>query len=317
MPKSKTSAKKAPKHAAKSTKPAAAVAVAAPRSGQGWSDPCNPPPLGNGKATIRLLHAASPTCWWTWGYEATLHRVRLVYGNQVEIRIVLAPVYTDLKEYLAHYGSRKELVKEAEDASALMGVPIFLRYDRAKLPKDTLPVTLAAVAAYRQGGVAGEKFLRAIVRRSCVEGSDVSQNFTVLAAAREAGLDLKRFSLDRKDRDGLLKDLDAMNDGLPHMPLGFYNLIVEGDRGRRVVIDHAFEPADVERAIDYLGDRKLKKNRPRDPAVYLKQTGPAPLREIARVFAWDVAAAEKKMARLEKAGQVRQVKLAGQPHWTA
>ena len=315
MPKAKKAEVKAPA----ATKSASArPAPTATKATPGWSDPCRPPPLAQGaKATVRLLHAASPTCWWSWGYEGTLHRVRLVYGDQVDIRIVLAPVYTDLKEHLEHYGGRKQFAADAREAAVTMGVPIFTGYERAKLPKDTLPATLAAVAAFRQGQAAGEKFLRSMLRRSTVEGKDVSHAFVVTAAAREAGLDLKRFSRDRKDRDGLLKELDAMNDGLPHMPLGFYNLIVEGDRGRRVVIDHAFEPADVERAIDFLGDRKLRKNRPRDPVVYLKQTGPAPTREIARAFGWKVPAAEKKLARLAQKGAVQQVKLAKETHWTA
>ena len=45
-----------------------------------------------------------------------------------------------------------------------------------------------AMAAYRQGEAKGRRFVRAVLRRSCVEALDVSKDAEIGEATREAGL---------------------------------------------------------------------------------------------------------------------------------
>ena len=34
---------------------------------------------------IDIIHFADPFCWWSWGLEPILHRLKEVYGDQIEV----------------------------------------------------------------------------------------------------------------------------------------------------------------------------------------------------------------------------------------
>jgi protein-disulfide isomerase-like protein with CxxC motif len=283
------------------------------------SNPCIVPPLTQGPATIRVYHLMAPNCWWSWGYYATLARIRLVYGNQVDLRLALHPVYTDMAHWLQHNGmDRAGWGRWAQESAQKMGVPVFTAYAKIGWSNDSTPAVLASVAAHRQGQPQGDRFVRALLRRSCVEGRDAASATEILGAAKESGLDLGRFAKDQKDVAGLEKELAAMGETMPgDVAAGFYNLIVEDAQGRKVVLNHAFDPAPVEAAIDFLSGGTLVKNRPTDPVEYLKATGPAPTLELARAFATTEEDVRRRLAALEAQRRVERVVLAGGEHWEA
>lgn len=264
---------------------------------EGWSNPCVPPPLARGKATVTLYHVTSPTCWWSWGYYGTLGRVRLTYGDQVDLKLVNVPVYEDVDQYWKEYELTPQKFEAwAKESQAKMGVPIFTGYAKRALPKSAVPPVLATLAAYRQGQPQGDRFARAICRRFVVEGHDVDGEAELLSAAAESGLDLARFRKDLSDGPGLRTALHEQQHGLPNLPLGFYNLALQDDRGRTVVLDHAYEPEDVIASIEFLTEGRLRKNVPTDVVAFLRATGPAASREIARAFGWSP---EDTAARLQ------------------
>lgn len=297
-------------------KPAAPSAKAA--NSEGWSNPCLPQKLAKGEAAIRLWHAAAPTCYWSWGYEGTLHRIRLVYGDQVDIRFVPSVVHTDFEAWLHHNGlTRKTMDAQAAEAGRLMGIPIWTEYSALKVPNDQTPATRAVVASFRQGHPSGERFMRELLRRNVVEGKDVTRKPTLLSAAKASGLDLARFTSDLQDTEGLDAQAYEMGNGLGHIPLGFYNLILQDDQGRTLLIDYAFDPKPVEEAIEFLTGKRLKKNRPTDPLMFLRVAGPTHEIELSRAFGWPAQRISKTLALAAKRGEAKQVLLAGHPYWMA
>ncbi len=284
----------------------------------GHSNPCVPPKLASGPATIRLYHVVGPTCWWSWGYQGVITRIRLVYGDQVDIRLPVVPVWQDLESWLAHSGLDHDGWEAwAKESQQTMGVPIFTAYGTSRQPKDSTPAALAVVAAYQQGQPKGERFAREIIRRATVEGRDVTTEAELLDAAAASGLDVAKFRAANADRAARLADLDAQGNEAPHGGIGFYNLLVEDENGRRVILDNAFDPKDVEGAIEYLSGGRLKKNVPTDPVEYLHASGAAPAQEIARAFGMTAQQANARLGELQQAGRVKTVTLAGAPHYVA
>jgi protein-disulfide isomerase-like protein with CxxC motif len=283
-----------------------------------WSNPCVPAQLSDGEPSLTLWHAAAPTCCWSWGFEGTLHRVRLVYGDQVDIRIVPSCVYTDIEDWLVH----NELTRETWDAwgkkaERKMGVPFFSQFTKADTPHDAFPATLAVLAAYRQGSHLGERFLRALLLRNVAQGLDVTKPALLDEAAAEAGLDVARFTADLQDEEGLGRDHGAMQEDAPHVPLGFYNLVLDDGKGRTLLLDFPFDPKPVEEAIDFLSGGTLRKNQPDDLRAYLAGTGASHEIEMARAFGWTVPDLQARLKALEKAGSVRRLQLGGHPYWAA
>jgi protein-disulfide isomerase-like protein with CxxC motif len=266
---------------------------------------------------IHVYHATAPTCWWSWGYEAVLNRIPLVYGKQVKIHLLVGCVYEDIEEWMRNYEMTIEGQNVwAREAAGIMGVPIRADYS-AKEPKSVLPATFAVVAAKRQGEAQGARFMRSILRRFCVEGQDVTRDEVLREAAKEAKLDADAFFRDYRDTEARREELGHQGHGFPHVPLGFYSMAVTDGGDRTVLLDYAFDPAVVEGAIDYLAGGRLPKRTPTDVVGYVRHHGATPLREIARVVGCSDREAKAKLDKLVREGRIATVRLAGAPHWYA
>lgn len=271
---------------------------------------------GEGTPGVHVYHITAPTCWWSWGYEATLNRAALVYGDQIAINTYVGCVYTDLAEYKTQYELDDEGLKAWRDeAVEIMDVPLAALGGFGDWPETVLPASVALMAAFGEGAEKAARFQRAVLRRFCVEGrSEATSERGLLEAAREAGLDGKRLAKALEDEEALLARMEGQGEGWPHVPLGFYNLAVTDHEGTTVLLDNAFEPAMLERAIDMLLPGATKEE-PTDIGGYLAAHGPAPTSEIARVFGMDREEATRALEGLVKEGRATATPLAGSAHW--
>ena len=100
---------------------------------------------------IQVYHSTAPTCFWSWGYEAVFNRLKLVYGDQIDIRVQVSCVYDNFEDYLKHYELTFDGLKEwTEEAIGIMGVPLHTQIRREQFPASQLPASMAAMAARRQ-----------------------------------------------------------------------------------------------------------------------------------------------------------------------
>ena len=267
---------------------------------------------------ISVVHFTAPTCWWSWGYEPVFNRLKLVYGDQINLVTAYGIVYEDVEEYKKDYElDDAGMVKWAREAREIMGVPMHVDYRFDHMPKNLLPATLAVMAGMRQSQEKGYRLYRALLRRNIVQGQDVTDEKEILEAVREAELDEARFKRDWADQASLKADLEKQGDRAPPVHVGFYNVAVTDGDGRTVYLDQKFEPSVVESAIDYLTDGKLKKAKPTDVLAYLKEHGPTALIEVERVFNLTSKKAHAELERLEKLGKARRSTLAGVAFWSA
>jgi len=267
---------------------------------------------------IAVVHFTAPTCWWSWGYEPIFNRLKLVYGDQINLATAYGTVYEDIEEYKKEYElDDASMVKWAKESQEIMRVPMHFNYRFDRMPRNLLPATLAVMAGTRQGPEKGHRFYRALLRRNIVEGQDVTDKERIIEAVREAGLDEAKFKRDWADQASLKADLEKQGEGVPPVHVGFYNVAVTDGDGRTVYLDQKFEPSIVESAIDYLANGRLRKAKPTDVLAYLKEEGPTPLVEVERVFDLPSNKASAKLERLEKLGKARRSKLAGAAFWSA
>lgn len=267
-------------------------------------------------AEIHVVHATSPGCHWSWGYEAVVNRLRMVYGDQVHVHLLIASPYESWPEWLEQYGMTEDEAIQwvNDDIGDRMGVPI-AKLTKANIAPSMLPAAHAAVAALWQDAHKGWRFHRALLRRYAVEGKDPSDPSVIADAAREAKLDLAKLREDLADKEAVHASMMRAHEQAPPAHAGFYNVVVWDGGDRRVTLDYAFEPAIVEGAIDYLSGGKLHKAAPTDVMAYLREHGLAPLLEIRRAFALTEHEARARLEQLEKKGDATRVTLAGAPHW--
>jgi predicted DsbA family dithiol-disulfide isomerase len=266
---------------------------------------------------VQVLHASAPTCAWSWGYEGVFNRLRMVYGNQIDIRQMTLCVWDNFDHYMKEYEMKwPEFNPWLDEIAASLDLPIARNLKRDQVPFNVFPATIASMAALRQGEAKGRRFVRAVLRKNVVEALDVSKREELLGAAEEAGLNLGQFRRDVAKKPARKREFEGQGHGWPDLPLSYFAIAVT-DGHRHVLLEHAFEPPVVEGAIDYLAGGALKKRRPTDVLGYLRRHGPAPTREIERVFDLKGAAAQRKLRALERAGKAQRRVLAGADHWSA
>jgi predicted DsbA family dithiol-disulfide isomerase len=265
---------------------------------------------------LRIVHVTAPGCSWSWGYEPVFQRIRAVYGDQVPIDLVIDCPYHDIDQWMKDYemASWDEAMAFFREGVEKMGLPM-VDWTPETIPRDVLPASLAAIAAGRQGPPGSGRFLRILTRRINVEGQDPGKPEVLRAAAKEAGLDLARFEKDLADDEGITSEYGDQGVSVPRMPMGFYNLVITDDETKSLVLDHAFDPAVVESAIDWMSGGALKKRQPTDVVGYAVEEGPVSQVEVQRVFALSPRDALAKLEAGEKAGRLGRVTLAGAPHW--
>lgn len=267
---------------------------------------------------IQIFHVTAPGCTWSWGYEPVLHRIGELYGDAVDLRLLVGCPYSDFDQWMRDYEMPwDEAMAFMREGADLMGVPMKRDWTRDSFPWNVLPASLAAIAAQRQeDGWAARRFLRFLTRRIIVEGQDPARVEVLLDAAREAGLDVERFQRDLADEEGVRHEYEDQG-GAPHVPLGFYNLVVTDGAGRTIILDYAFDPKVVEEAIDYLAGGRLPKREPKDVLAFARDMGPTSLAEVARVFAIPEQEALARLEECEKRGALERVTLAAAHHWQA
>lgn len=263
---------------------------------------------------IRVLHGASPFCHWSYGYEPVLQRLRLLYGDQIKVNTYHTPVYQDWEQHLRDYelddASMREWVDEIE---ALIQLPT----NRAWLDnptKNCVPGTMMLHAAESVKPGTGERFARLVWYAMAVDGDGLNEDATLWKLLERAGAPRKQ--VEQALEDGRA-EASLRTDAQSYHALGlnYYSLQLRDFEGRIVILEHAFDSAKSEDALDWLGRGKLRKQSLPNVADYVASHAPVSQRELEQVFKLDAAKARKAAEPAEKAGKVARVERLGHTFW--
>src|SRR5438552_11988046 len=112
------------------------------------------------KHAIEVVHFADPWCWWSWGLEPVLQRLKEVYGDQVEVQYRMGGITDNVSEWRREY----EVVEDEAlkgwigDSNSITGLPVDPEcYLKAKV-RTTWPACIAVKAAQLQDEERGERF---------------------------------------------------------------------------------------------------------------------------------------------------------------
>jgi putative protein-disulfide isomerase len=271
---------------------------------------------------IEVVHAISPLCSWSWGYEPVLNRLRHIYGKQVEFVVGHALPYTDREEWLKDYGmTDKEAVAWQHEGIDLLGLPTYVPSSFLEMPSSCYPAAVASIAAnIAHGPEAERKLIRRILFATFVEGLDTSDDKVLSSLVDELGLDNARM-LKVSEGDAIDR---AMGNDMARMGHGanFYSLLVrDGNKefgNTKVSVEHGYDAARVERAIEYLSEKKLKRGKLPSIEAYVEEVGPVSIAEVSKFYAISKADAKSKLSALEKKGKLARKtypKLPKDPFW--
>ena len=125
---------------------------------------------------IRVVHYADPWCWYCWGLEPVLRRLKEVYGDEIELVYKMGGMFNDMGEWMAENGvdSMEALESWVKDSDKQMGNPFNVRFVTNLKPASTWPACVAVKAAESQGRELGEEFYRGLMEAVQIFGKNGS-----------------------------------------------------------------------------------------------------------------------------------------------
>jgi len=253
---------------------------------------------------VKVVHFADPWCWWSWGLEPVLQRLKEVYGDHIEIEYRMGGTFQHLDEWMKEYGvDETSTVEWIRDSLEMHHMPLDPSY--ILRTTSTYPACLAFKAAELQNREKAERYLRRMMEAFMLEGGTASPQ-DLGALAGQVGLDGGRIQRDmnsKKVQDAFAADRKEM----AQSGANFLSLLIQSN-GKREVKGEVFASAPYEEIIDRFAPG-LPKRIPTDILEYMERYRGTliPAREIAEVFRISTSNAAARLRNLTEAGLLNAV----------
>lgn len=263
---------------------------------------------------VRIVHFADPLCWWSWGLEPVLQRLKEVYGDHVGVEYRMGGTYEKLEEWMHEYGvDEHSTVDWVAQSMRMTGMPVDPAYI-LRIP-STYPGCRAFKAAELQDRGKAERYLRRMMEAFMLEGLECSPE-TIARLASEVGLDgdrvIREYASPRVHA-AFEKDRHMM----AHAGVNFLSLMIEAG-GKHDVKGEVFTGGPYEEVIDQLAPG-LPKRMPADILDYMERNRGKviPPHEVAVVFRISDADAAARLRTLADAGLLKKRHLANTSFFAA
>jgi len=266
-----------------------------------------PPPV------VKIVHFADPWCWWSWGLEPVLRRLKEGYGDRLEIEYRMGGTFERLDEWMKEYGvDEKSTVDWIRESTGMHHMPLDPAY--ILRTKSTYPACLAFKAAQLQDRGKSERFLRRMMEAFMVHAKTATPS-ELARLAKGSGLDAARLARDMKSKkaaNAFATDQEAM----AKSGVNFLSLAIEANGSREPKGD-VFTAPPYEAIIDRLAPG-LPKRSPVDILEYMERHAGdlTPAHEIAEVFQIPEADAAARLRNLEAAGLLTSARHTGASFYT-
>jgi arsenite methyltransferase len=270
---------------------------------------------GKRRADVKVVHFADPWCWWSWGLEPVLQRLRQVYGDHLEIEYRMGGTFAEIKEWMQEYGvDEGSAVEWIRESMGLFRNPLDPEFLRKTKVTSTYPACLAYKAAQRQDAGKADAFFRRMMEAFLVRAAPPTED-TFLRLAKEAGLDGPKLLKASKSRGVAIAFEDDRKE-MERLGANFLTLVVSAG-GRTEARSEVFTSGPFEEIIDRLAPG-LPKRSPADILEYLeKHANLTTAHEVAEVFHIADEDAERRLIALQGAGVLERSDWTGVGFWTA
>jgi predicted DsbA family dithiol-disulfide isomerase len=180
-----------------------------------------------------------------------LAHLKQEYGERLELRwksFALVPEADPGRTFNAHAA---EAWANARVNAQAEGTTFLERSPGATMPTSSLPALEAAKCAAAQGGEAFERYHLALLEAYCTRAQDISQAAILIELARQAELDVERFTLDlasgRMRQIIVAECLEALAHGIASVPT-----VILADQQGTIRVVGAVPLAQYRRYVEWL-----------------------------------------------------------------
>ncbi len=263
---------------------------------------------------IEIVHFADPWCWWSWGLEPVLQRLREVYGDNLRVTYRMGGQFETLQEWMREYGVDEkgtlDWIRESVEMTKMPVQPDY--YFRTKV-HTSYEACRAFKAAEMQSEELAARFFRRMMEGFGLECRPATHD-TILALAAEVGLDAERIRRDVHS-EAVEKAFAADREEMAHSGVNFLSLLIRNREGTKVIKGETFTARPFEDIVDELSPG-LPKRSPADILEYLEHHRDlTPAHEIAEVFRISDEDAADRLRALVAAGLLNSHDFGGIPVW--
>ena len=255
------------------------------------------------KPPVEIVHFADPWCWWSWGLEPVLQRLREVYGDNVMVTYKMGGQFETLPDWMKEYGvdegTTVDWIRESVDLTRMPVRPDYYFQTRVA---SSFPACRAFKAAQMQTEEKAARYFRRMMEAFSLECRPGTEDELVRLAG-EVGLDGGRLKRDLRS-EAVAKAFEQDRWEMHESGVNFLSLLVRNREGKEVVKSEIFTAKPFEDVIDDLAPG-LPKRSPTDILEYVERHwGLTPAHEIAEVFRISDEDATARLEKLAAAGLV-------------
>lgn len=212
---------------------------------------------------VKILYFTDPICSSCWGIEPQLRKLKLEYGNNIEIDYHMGGLLPDWTYNSGGIGKPADVAHHWDEVSSYYDMPI----DGDVWLEDPLdssyPPSIAFKAAQLQDKDKALLFMRELREMVFLKKKNIAKPANILLAAEHAGLNPEQLEQDMKDRGKELFEEDlrlARQFGVRGFPTMFFL----NDSGERELVYGSRPYAEYEHAIEKVFPSALKTSYPTD-----------------------------------------------------
>jgi putative protein-disulfide isomerase len=180
--------------------------------------------------TIKVIYYTDPICSSCWGIEPQLRKLKLEYGNAIEMEYRMGGLLPNWSYNSGGISSPADVAHHWDEASSYYDMPI----DGAVWLEDPLsssyPPSIAFKAAQLQSDEKALSFLREIKEMVFLHKKNIAQWENLESAAKSVGLNVPQFKMDYEGKAIALFQED-LNLGKQLGVRGFPSLFFSDDKG--------------------------------------------------------------------------------------
>jgi len=263
---------------------------------------------------IEIVHFADPWCWWSWGLEPILQRLREVYGDNVRVTYKMGGEFETLKAWMEENGvDERGTIDWILESVALTHMPVQPDYYFRCQVESSYPACKAFKAAQLQSEAKATKYFRRMMEAFGLECLPATDD-TLVKLGGEVGLDKDRLR-EEMHSDAVEEAFETDRQEMLLHHANFDALLIRDRDGHMEMKGTTFSAKPFEDFIDRLAPG-LPKKSPADILEYLEHHEDlTPAYEIASVFRIPGGDAEMRLSKLERGGLLTRHRFDGIEAW--
>jgi predicted DsbA family dithiol-disulfide isomerase len=267
------------------------------------------------KKRVRIVYFTDPICSSCWGIEPQLRKLKLEYGEEVDIEYRMGGLLPDWSYNSGGISKPSDVAKHWDEVSSYYDMPI----DGDVWLEDPLhssyPPSIAFKAAQLQDEIKAGLFLREIREMVFLQKKNIAKWEHLATAAKQVGLDVDRL---KTDFEGKAKQLfeEDLKLARQYGVRGFPTMFFMGKADEREVVYGSKPYAAFEKALKKVKLLATKKEYDRGWKSLFKKYSSLTAREFSELSVTPREEAEKLLNDLSAKGKLQMFTTKNGAIWT-